>query len=99
MIGSPMTPERWRQIEELYHSVHARGLAVPEDTDPELRREVERLLAQDSDGKVLDRPASELLEDFAVTEGATAGPGSFGGQTISRSEERRVGKECRSRWS
>ena len=48
-----MTPDRWRQIEELYHSARERGVGVLVDTDPELRREVERLLAQDSDGKIL----------------------------------------------
>ena len=65
-----MTPDRWRQIEELYHSARDRGVAVLEGTDPELRREVERLLAQDSDGKILDRPAVELLEEFTATEQA-----------------------------
>ena len=68
-----MTPDRWRQIEELYHSARDRGVAVLEGTDPELRREVERLLAQDSDGKILDLPAVELLDEFAATEQAPEG--------------------------
>jgi serine/threonine-protein kinase len=56
-----MTPERWRQIEELYHSAREQGPAVLADVEPGLRSEVERLLAQDaSDGKILDRPAAEL---------------------------------------
>src|SRR5215472_13593905 len=56
-----MTSERWRQIEDLYHSARERGPVVLADVDPELRRDVERLLAQDaSDGKILDRPATEL---------------------------------------
>ena len=52
-----MTPERWRQIEELYNAARERGPIALADTDPELRREVERLLAQDSGDKILDRPA------------------------------------------
>jgi serine/threonine protein kinase/dienelactone hydrolase len=71
-----MTPDRWRQIEELYHSARERGAGVLADTDPELRREVERLLAQDSDGKILDRPAAELLEEFTATSG-------FAGRSVS----------------
>ena len=63
-----MTPQRWRQIEELYHAVRERGPAALEHTDPDLRREVERLLAQDSGDKILDRPAAEVLEQSTVTE-------------------------------
>jgi serine/threonine protein kinase len=78
-----MTPGRWQQIEELYHSVRERGVGVLVDTDPELRREVERLLAQDSDGKILDRPAVELLEEFTATARSPGGPLGFAGQTVS----------------
>src|SRR5277367_3850026 len=78
-----VTPDRWRQVEELYHSARDRGVGVLADTDPELRREVERLLAQDSDGKILDRPAAELLEEFAGTERAAGGPSGFAGHTVS----------------
>ena len=63
-----MTPERWRQIEELYHVARDRGPAVLADTDPELRLEVERLLAQHSAGKILDLPVSELLQELPITE-------------------------------
>ena len=68
-----MTPEHWRQIEELYHSAREHGRGVLADTDPELRREVERLLAQDSEGKILDRPAVELLEEFTATDARQSG--------------------------
>src|SRR5215469_14248844 len=69
-----MTSERWRQIEDLYHSASERGPAVLADVDPELRREVERLLAQDaSDGKILDRPATELTLT-TVEVGSQLGP-------------------------
>jgi dienelactone hydrolase len=78
-----MTHDRWRQVEELYHLACERGAGVLVDTDPELRLEVERLLAQDSDGKILDRPAAELLEEFTETEQAPGGPRDFAGQTVS----------------
>ena len=58
-----MTPERWRQIEALYNSAREQGIAVLEGTDPDLRREVEKLLAKDSVGQILDRPASNLLTE------------------------------------
>ena len=50
-----MTPERWRQVEELYHAVQEDREAL-EKADPELRREVELLLAQPSGDAPLDRP-------------------------------------------
>jgi len=58
-----MTPERFRQIEELYHSARQRTgeerAALLGETDPELRREIEALLAQPDSGEFLDRPALE----------------------------------------
>src|SRR5437879_10290711 len=81
-----MTPERWRQIEELYHSARERGLAVLEGTDPELRREVERLLAKDSDGQILDREAAELLCDMTVTQAVAASQIALLGKTVSHYE-------------
>jgi hypothetical protein len=80
-----MTPERFRQIEELYHAARegtaeARA-ALLAQTDPELRREVELLLSQTIGGNFLDRPAIQnalgLLEDATVTEisaGVCLGP-------------------------
>ena len=66
-----MTPERFQQIEELYHAAREgtaeERAALLAQTDPELRREVESLLAQRTGGEFLDRPAiqnaPELLED------------------------------------
>jgi len=82
MWGARMTPERWRQIEKLYHSAREHGPAVLEGTDPELRREVEVLLAQDSGGKILDRPIEELLTESATLP--MPGPdSSWTGRTIS----------------
>ena len=61
-----MTPERWRRIEELYHSARERGSEALEGVEPELRREVEALLAQDPQN-ILDRPAVSLLDEFSAT--------------------------------
>ena len=80
-----MTPERLRQIEELYHTAReATGgerAAILAQTDPELRRELESLLAERSGDQFLERPAvqnaPELLEAATVTAvsvGACLGP-------------------------
>lgn len=78
-----MTSERWRQIEELYHAAREGGPAVLADTDPELRSAVEKLLAQDSAGKILDRPAAELLKEFPPTHSTTDVPLPLASQTVS----------------
>src|SRR5215831_10699010 len=65
-----MSPERIKRIEELYHAARGRPpeerAALLAQTDPELRREIESLLAQRSGGEFLDRPAvqnaPQLLE-------------------------------------
>src|SRR5712691_651433 len=41
-----MSPERWQQVEELYHAAQ-QDRGVLDDADPELRREVELLLEWD----------------------------------------------------
>ncbi len=71
-----MTPERFQQIEELYHAAREttaeERAALLAQTDPELRREVESLLAKRTGGEFLDRPAlqnaPELLGDSTVTQ-------------------------------
>jgi eukaryotic-like serine/threonine-protein kinase len=79
-----MTPERFRQIEELYHAARegtadARA-ALMAQADPELRREVESLLIEPAGGEFLDRPAirnaPHLLEDstLGLASGARLGP-------------------------
>jgi tetratricopeptide (TPR) repeat protein len=56
-----MTPDRFQQIAELYHAARARTggerAALLAQTDPELRREVESLLAQPDGSEFLDKPA------------------------------------------
>ena len=79
-----MTPERFRQIEVLYYAARERTgaerAALLAQTDPELRREIESLLAQPSRGQFLDRPALENAtgpSDSTVTAfvaGACLGP-------------------------
>src|SRR5215470_6665521 len=79
-----MTPERFQQIEELYHAARERTAeeraALLAQADPELRREIESMLAQPDDGRFLDRPALENameLGDSTVTvlsTGACLGP-------------------------
>lgn len=61
-----MDPRRFQQIAELYHAVREAGaearVALLEQADPEQRREVESLLAQDTDGTFLERlPALDAL--------------------------------------
>ena len=74
-----MSMERLRQIEDLYHSAREKGATVLTDIDPELRREVEKLLAQDSESgsKLLDQSAAGLLADLPVSQvkaGSLLGP-------------------------
>src|ERR1051326_1843181 len=80
-----MTPERFQQIEKLYLAARERTAekraALLAQTDPELRREVESLLAQRPGGDFLVRPAiqnaPELAGDLTVTglaSGARLGP-------------------------
>lgn len=58
-----MTPERWKQIEELYHSAVESGeterAALFAQASPEIRDTVLEMLAHKSAGNILDRPAWE----------------------------------------
>jgi serine/threonine protein kinase len=80
-----MTPERFQQFEELYHAVRtsagAERAALLAQADPELRRDIESLLAQPDSAKFLDRPAVQNATELAdnstvtvVTNGAYLGP-------------------------
>jgi serine/threonine protein kinase/Tol biopolymer transport system component len=76
-----MTPERWRQVEEIYHAALEREpgqrAALLAQADPEVRKEVESLLAQASGDGLLDHPAADLLGEPSVTQlaaGSQLGP-------------------------
>lgn len=74
-----MSLQRWRQIEELYHSACDHGLAVLDGVDPEIRSEVEKLLAQNSasGNKLLDQCAADLIPgtiEKPVRPGTQLGP-------------------------
>ncbi len=80
-----MIPERFQRIEELYHAARRKTAeelaALLAELDPELRSEVESLLAERSSGEFLDRPAiqnaTQLPGDPTLTEtasGASLGP-------------------------
>jgi len=80
-----MTPERFQQIEELYHAAReaseAERAALLAQSDPELRGEVEQLLAEAHASAFFDRPAlqnaPELLQhsiDTGLTPGISLGP-------------------------
>jgi len=74
-----MSSDRLRQIEDLYHLARENGSAVLTGADPSLRREVEKLLAQDSEsgGKLLDQCAADLLAGMRVSQveaGSLLGP-------------------------
>jgi Tol biopolymer transport system component len=74
-----LTVERWRQIEDLYHAAREGGEAVLAGAEPEIRDEVEKLLAQDSESgdKLLDQHAADLIRGLAsaqVAVGSSLGP-------------------------
>ncbi len=62
-----MTPERWREIEDLYNAARDRGPEVLANADSDLRREVQALLAQNSSGEILDRQAFDLPANSTQT--------------------------------
>src|SRR5437016_416172 len=79
-----MTPERWQQIEKLYHQALERTLVERTaflnqacNGDADLRREVESLLAQNtSNDGVLDRPAFEGAQSLLEPASAQLMPGA-----------------------
>lgn len=74
-----MSSQRWRQIEELYHSACEHGVGVLDGADPEIRKEVEKLLSHNSQsgGKLLDQRAVDLISErlhTPITPGTRLGP-------------------------
>ena len=101
-----ITPDRWRQIEDLYHAARecspADRAALLERTDPEIRSRVERMLAMDSGGQILDQSAGGLLADptkTVISAGTQLGPyrieaqiGAGGMGTVYRAVDTRLGR-------
>jgi len=101
-----MTPDQWRQIEELYHAAQKCGpnqrAALLECTDPEIRLRVERMLEVDSDSHILgaavDSSFAEPTETVVAPE-AQLGPytleaqvGAGGMGTVYRALDTRLGR-------
>jgi serine/threonine-protein kinase len=98
-----MTPERWRQIEDLYNAAREHGPGVLASTDPELRKEVEELLGLDPSGAgFMEKPVADLTEPTAtiVTVGSQLGPykiesllGQGGMGTVYKATDSKLGRE------
>ena len=75
-----MTPEQFRQIEDLYHAAQQRNpnerAALLECTDPEIRSRVERMLELESGSQILQPLEGFLAEPTrtVVSPGAQLGP-------------------------
>jgi eukaryotic-like serine/threonine-protein kinase len=67
-----MDPERWRNIERFYQSIVERSpverAALLAQADPDIRAEVETLLAQPGGGALLDQHAADLLGESSLTQ-------------------------------
>src|SRR3989454_9475445 len=95
-LGQPLSPE-WRPLGRLEDERVPGDDGEGEHPKRDHHREVEGR----NPGADADRVAVEILVDAAgdVAQGTAMEERRRAAREIDRSEERRVGKECRSRWS
>jgi serine/threonine protein kinase/tetratricopeptide (TPR) repeat protein len=76
-----MTPDRLRQIEQLFHAVREGSVehraALLMRADPELRREVESLLARQADDLLLERPALDVSTQLVASSALMPAAGTL----------------------
>jgi eukaryotic-like serine/threonine-protein kinase len=68
--------ERWRKIEALYRAAREQGISALEGAEPDIRQEVEALLAQDQSGVASDPDATQTMPRAAgpIGPGTRLGP-------------------------